>query len=248
MPRWLCLGLQDFRSISIIELTSLHDYVIVIILLVVIVIRYVLSFLLYTNLSYKFLIEGGLVETIWSVIPAFILLVLVVPSIKVLYLIEDILSPSLSVKVVGHQWYWSYVVPFLNSVYYAFGGKSYFYFDYDSILEEYSVSSQFPRLLGCSDFLNIPVSCRTRLLISSSDVIHSFAVPSLGLKVDALPGRINQLICTPSLVGVYFGQCSEICGSNHSFMPIGVKVLGYTDYLNYTQTILLDNLIDDFSC
>lgn len=97
-----------------------------------------------------------------------------------------------------------------------------------------------PRLLGVSSFLSIPVNSTSRFLITSTDVIHSFAVPALGLKVDALPGRINQLYSNPSRVGVFFGQCSEICGSNHSFMPIGVSVSGLGDYDQNTKSLLLD--------
>lgn len=94
---------------------------------------------------------------------------------------------------------------------------------------------EFPRLLGCSSDLVVPVNTTSRLLITSTDVIHSFALPSIGLKVDAIPGRINQLFVEPSLVGQFFGQCSEICGSNHSFMPISVKVCGLSDYDLFTE-------------
>jgi heme/copper-type cytochrome/quinol oxidase subunit 2 len=117
-------------------------------------------------------------------------------------------------------------------------------YEYDSILEEFSFDGDFPRLLGCSSDFYIPVNTTSRLLITSTDVIHAFAVPSLGLKVDALPGRINQLFSNPSRVGSFFGQCSEICGSNHSFIPISVKVCGLLDFDEVGKSYLLDNLED----
>lgn len=119
------------------------------------------------------------------------------------------------------------------------------------MLEEHTVDSDFPRLLGCSSDFFVPVNTTSRLLITSTDVIHSFALPSLGLKVDALPGRINQLFMNPSRVGSFFGQCSEICGSNHSFMPIRIKVCALSDYDRVRKSYLLDVVSDslggDFS-
>lgn len=125
------------------------------------------------------------------------------------------------------------------------------FYEFDSILEEYRENLNFPRLLGCSSDFFIPVGCTSRLLVTSTDVIHSFALPSLGLKVDALPGRVNQLFSNPSRVGSFFGQCSEICGSNHSFMPIRLKVCSVNDFDSVSKSYLLDLLNDtlgaDFS-
>lgn len=147
--------------------------------------------------------------------PAFLLVVLVFPSMQVLYIVEDVKSPSFTFKVVAHQWYWTYISSFFRSL--AFSS--------DSV-----VTVNTPRVLSCRSRLYIPVNSVSRFLISSSDVIHSFSVPSMGLKVDALPGRINQIFSNPSRVGLFFGQCSEICGSNHSFMPISLNVVGFLDY------------------
>lgn len=242
MPRWIALGFQDIGSITILELTRLHDYVIVIIVLVVIVISYILGLLLLRKFSHKFLVEGGIIETIWSVIPALILILLVVPSIKVLYLIEDFLSPRLRVKVVGHQWYWTYVVPILNSVKVLFKGQTFDHYEFDSFIEPYETNRDYPRLLGCSEFLTIPAGTTTRFIITSTDVIHAFTVPTLGLKVDAVPGRINQLVTTPLRLGTYFGQCSEICGSNHSFIPIGVEIVDLKRYEEKRIEYLLSSI------
>ena len=120
------------------------------------------------------------------------------------------------------------------------------FYEYDSLFEEYSEESDFPRLLGCSRDLYLPVNTVSRILVSSTDVIHSFAVPSLGLKVDALPGRVNQIFVNPSRVGSFYGQCSEICGSNHSFIPISLKVCGLLEYDKIRKYYLLDLMRDSF--
>jgi len=244
MPRWLALNFQDSRSSRMGELSCLHDHVMTIMFSVTILITYIIFYLLFNTKYYKFLSEGTFIETIWSMVPAFLLVILVLPSMKVLYMIEDIKSPVLTFKIVAHQWYWRYVVPLFKNFSYQLEGVNSGTYEFDSILEEYRDSSDFPRLLGCSSDFYIPVNTTSRLLITSTDVIHSFALPSLGLKVDALPGRINQLFSNPSRVGGFFGQCSEICGSNHSFIPIRVKICGLSDFDLVRKTYLLDIVSD----
>lgn len=119
------------------------------------------------------------------------------------------------------------------------------HFEYDSIIDKNNTSH--PRLLGCDREFFLPVGVIRRLLITSVDVIHCFAVPSLGLKVDAFPGRINQLFVNPSRLGVYYGECSEICGSNHSFMPIFVKICNMRDYENIGKSYLFDYIIEEYN-
>lgn len=241
MPRWLSLGFQDRSSIPIGELRCLHDYVIVIMTRVIFLIRYIIFYIMSNSMYYKHLSEGTLIEVIWSIFPAFLLVILVLPSMKVLYLMEDIKIPTLSFKVIGHQWYWSYVVPLFNRFSFKINNASFFNYEYDSLLEDFLLEEgDFPRLLGCSSDLWLPVNTSSRILVSSTDVIHSFAVPALGLKVDALPGRVNQLYVNPRRLGGFYGQCSEICGSNHSFIPIRVKVACLGDYDNYSKGALFD--------
>lgn len=213
MSSWIGLNFQDCRSISMGELNFLHDHIITVILSVILLISALISLLLKRHLYYKFLSEGTLIETIWSLIPALLLLILLLPSIKVLYIVEDVKSPSVTFKIIAHQWYWRYVSPVFKNFRTS---KSY---EFDSNLER---SKRF-RLLSCRENIFIPTTVTSRLIITSTDVIHSFSIPSMGLKVDALPGRINQLFCNPWRVGLFFGQCSEICGSNHSFIPVAVN-------------------------
>lgn len=169
---------------------------------------------------------------------------------KILYMREDVKSPSLTFKVVAHQWYWTYVSPLFNGLSYTIKGRDevHSFYEFDSFMEPYELSSEFPRLLGTSADLVMPVNATSRLIVSSTDVIHSFAVPSLALKVDALPGRINQLFANPVRLGIFYGQCSEICGSNHSFMPIRVKVCSLGDFDSISIGYLLEVLdVSSFS-
>lgn len=245
MPRWLVLGFQDRGSIRMGELSCLHDHVITIIFRVIIFITYIIVYILINTTYYKFLSEGTFIETIWSIIPAFLLIILVLPSMKVLYIIEDIKSPVFTFKIVAHQWYWSYIVPLFKNFSFSLNTRNFSFFEFDSMIDE--ESSVIPRLLTCSSDFYLPVNSTSRLLITSTDVIHAFALPTLGLKVDALPGRINQLFTNPSRVGLYYGQCSEICGSNHSFMPIRLKVCSLRDYDEVSKSYLLDILGENFS-
>ena len=152
----------------------------------------------------KFIIEGQEIETIWTILPAVLLIFIALPSLKTLYLIEDTKTPTITIKVTGHQWYWSYEYTSLNI----------------SETENFIEPSSILRLLKTRELLYLPVKISIRSLITSADVIHSWTIPSLGIKVDALPGRLNQLFIFSKRVGIYTGQCSEICGTNHSFIPI----------------------------
>lgn len=234
MPRWISLTFQDPASTAIKELTTLHDHILVIILLVLLFITYIFIYLLTVKQFYKNLSENTFIETVWSIIPTFLIVVLAVPSIRVLFIIEDMKSPALTFKVVAHQWYWTYVSPIFKNLSFKIEENIIRRFEYDSFIES------TPRLLGCTSDLFIPVKTSSRILITSTDVIHSFAVPSLGLKVDAIPGRINQLYTNPTIVGLFFGQCSEICGSNHSFIPVSLKVCSLTDFDSISKNFLLE--------
>lgn len=246
MPRWISLGFQDASSPVLMEFVILHDHIMVIIVLVIVLVSYILMLLMFSSFFYKYISEGTFIETIWSIIPAFLLIVLVVPSIKVLYLMEDVKIPSLSFKVIGHQWYWSYSSQMDNELLSWISNENehkLFFRDFmpDWSYEEYDASfdTRFnvPRLLSCNIELVLPISTSCRLLVRSRDVIHAFSVPSLGLKIDAVPGRVNQIFVNPFRQGIYFGQCSEICGSYHSFMPISVEVFRIDEYNSYLAEI-----------
>lgn len=161
-------------------------------------------------LAYNQIIHGTLLEIIWTIIPSVILFLIAIPSFALLYSMEEVLEPQLTVKVIGNQWYWSYEYPHLN-----LRTDSY-------MLASKDLSRGELRLLAVDNPLYLPIETNIRLIITAKDVIHSFAVPSLGLKVDAVPGRLNQLACYINRTGIFYGQCSELCGVNHGFMPIEI--------------------------
>jgi cytochrome c oxidase subunit 2 len=157
------------------------------------------------------LVHGEILEIIWTIVPSLILMMIAIPSFALLYSIDEIIDPKYTIKVIAQQWYWSYETP-------------------DSVkLESYmlpttDLSSGGLRLLDVDNMLSCPINTHIRFLITSLDVLHSFSIPSLGLKVDAVPGRLNQLSTLINREGIFYGQCSELRGANHGFMPI--KIIG----------------------
>jgi cytochrome c oxidase subunit 1 len=162
-------------------------------------------------------------EIIWTIIPSFILLLLAVPSFSLLYAIDELLTPEMSIKIWANQWYWTYAYADLDTE---------INFDSYMILEE-DLALGSIRLMEVDNRLILPTETSIRMLITSTDVLHSFAINSLGIKMDACPGRLNQVSVWITRTGVYYGQCSEICGVNHGFMPIVVEGISRQDYIKY---------------
>lgn len=208
------LGLQDATSPIIEELLSFHDHALIIVFLISSLVLYIISLILTTSLTHTSTIDAQEVETIWTILPAIILISIALPSLRILYIIDEINNPSVTIKTIGHQWYWSYE-----------------YTDYEDltfdsyIIPTHELSPGQLRLLEVDNRVVLPSELTIRILISSEDVLHSWAVPSLGLKTDAIPGRLNQTTLLSTRPGLYYGQCSEICGSNHSFMPIVLEIV-----------------------
>jgi len=197
---------QDRTRPIIEQLRYFHDHRIVIITLLTTLTLYI-TILPVTQKSFnRFNTESQEIESIWTIIPFVFLCLIALPSMKVLYIIEESKEPTNSIKVTGRQWYWTYETSPNTE---------------ESSFMEHSTKH---RLMKTRFLATLPPMTSRRILVTSSDVIHSWAIPSMGLKVDAVPGRLNQMTCTPKIVGVYFGQCSEICGANHSFIPIVLAV------------------------
>jgi len=175
--------------------------------------------------AHKNLTHGTVLELIWTITPALILMFVAFPSFRLLYLMDEVISPTLTIKVIGHQWYWSYEYSdFLTD-----SGES---IDFDSyMLPDSDLELGQFRLLDVDNKLVIPVDSNIRLIVTGSDVLHSFAVPSLGLKLDCVPGRLNQVSFIAERSGTFYGQCSEICGVWHGFMPIVVEAVSANDFL-----------------
>lgn len=177
----------------------------------------------YTNFK---LYEGQIIELIWTVIPAVILVFIALPSLRALYLLDEVKTPAITIKTIGHQWYWSYEYSDFPNI------------EFDAyIIPSTDINPEEFRLLEVDNRTVIPFNTQIRLLVSAADVIHSWTVPSIGIKVDAFPGRLNQLRMYSLRPGILYGQCSEICGANHSFIPIVLEVVTPKDFISWIKSI-----------
>ena len=175
--------------------------------------------------------HGATIELVWTISPALFLIAMAFPSFKLLYLTDEVYSPSMTIKAVGHQWYWSYEYSdFLNE-----DGES---IEFDSyMIPESDLEDGQLRLLDVDNNVVIPVDTNIRFIVTGQDVIHSFAVPSLGIKVDGIPGRLNQTATIAEREGLFYGQCSELCGILHGFMPICVEAVSPEKYLEWMESV-----------
>jgi cytochrome c oxidase subunit 2 len=163
--------------------------------------------------------HNTLLEVLWTVIPVLILVVIAIPSFRLLFLQLNMPQADLTVKATGKQWYWSYSYPD--------NGK----FEFDSImLQDKDRKGDQPRLLSVDNEMVVPVNKTVRMQVIGADVIHAFTVPSFGIKIDAIPGRLNETWFKATREGMYYGQCSELCGKDHAFMPIAVRVVSERDF------------------
>lgn len=182
--------------------------------------------------------HAPLLEIVWTVIPALILIFIAIPSFSLLYSIDEVLEPLLTIKVIGHQWYWSYEYldpRIIFDLYYdSTGEENPLTLETENTFDSYMIADEdltdkMDRLLDVDNKLYLPIETNIRILVTSGDVLHSWAIPSLGVKLDACPGRLNQTSIFIKRPGEFYGQCSEICGVNHGFMPIkieGIDILG----------------------
>jgi cytochrome c oxidase subunit 2 len=175
-------------------------------------------------------------EVVWTIIPSLILILIAVPSFALLYAMDEVINPSITIKTVGHQWYWSYEYSDQGVL-----AQDQILFDSYMLLEE-DLTLGYLRLLEVDNRVVLPSKVHVRLLITAADVLHSWAVPSLGIKLDACPGRLNQVGVYIKRNGTFYGQCSEICGVNHAFMPITVDAVSMDNYLQWVSSKLEENL------
>lgn len=227
MSSWGQLSLQEGTTVIIELLNYFHDYMMVILTIIMVFVTYVFVAIMLAGRVDKYTMDSHVLETVWTVVPIVILLFMAFPSLYLLYLIEDISNPSVTVKVIGHQWYWEY--QYSNS-WLNHGFDSYMVHDKDRSALFYS--------LDVDNRLVLPSLSTILFLITSADVIHSWTVPTLGIKADAIPGRLNYLSTVVPFSGVYYGQCREICGSNHRFMPIVLEVIPVSNFINYASSLV----------
>nr|YP_009469106.1 cytochrome c oxidase subunit II [Charonia lampas]AOY34912.1 cytochrome c oxidase subunit II [Charonia lampas]AVC55720.1 cytochrome c oxidase subunit II [Charonia lampas] len=226
MSLWGQLGFQDAASPLMEELIFFHDHAMMILVMIISLVGYAALSLMLNKYTCRSLVEGQEIETIWTIVPAFILVFLALPSLRLLYLLDEVGDCSLTVKSIGHQWYWSY--------------------EYSDFLDIEFDSYMIPtndlepgdfRLLEVDHRVVLPTQTDIRVLVTSADVIHSWTVPSLGVKADAVPGRLNQLSFYIKYPGVFYGQCSEICGANHSFMPIVLEAIPLENFMEWVVNV-----------
>nr|ATD52988.1 cytochrome c oxidase subunit II [Cicadula sp. EMHAU-2015-Zz052713] len=227
MATWMMISFQDAVSPIMEQLIMFHDHTMMILTMITVSVLYMLFSLMINKFINRMLLEGQLIELIWTLMPAMLLVVIALPSLKILYLLEEINKPLISLKAIGHQWYWSYEYSDFKKI------------EFDSYMKQTNEINQNEfRLIETDNRIMLPFNVQSRILVTSLDVIHSWTIPALGIKIDGSPGRINQgniMIMRP---GIYYGQCSEICGANHSFMPIMMESINmkyFTDWiLNYS--------------
>lgn len=226
MNNLITYNFPDRASYIIERLNFFHGYVLLILTIITIQVLYIILVIIVDGLRGRMVLEADLVELVWTIAPIVVLLLIGFPSLQLLYIRDELVEPRFTIKVVGNQWYWTYEY----SDYSPISFDSYIISEIDSLAHSF-------RLLDTDTSVLIPINIRIRFVVRAADVIHSWTVPSIGIKVDAVPGRLNQLRVIPNRLGIFWGQCSEICGSNHRFIPITLEVTSVDDYINYIETL-----------
>nr|QNS38285.1 cytochrome c oxidase subunit II [Donacobius atricapilla] len=219
------LNFQDASSPIMEELMRFHDHALMVALAICSLVLYLLTLTLTGKLTSN-TVDAQAIELVWTILPAMVLIMLALPSLRILYMMDEINEPDLTMKAIGHQWYWTYEYTDLK----------------DMSFDSYMVpTTDLPlghfRLLEVDHRVIVPTGSTVRVIVTADDVLHSWAVPSLGVKTDAIPGRLNQTSFLANRPGVYYGQCSEICGANHSFMPIVVESTQLANFEAWTSSL-----------
>nr|AFV07507.1 cytochrome oxidase subunit II [Nycterophilia coxata]AFV07508.1 cytochrome oxidase subunit II [Nycterophilia coxata]AFV07509.1 cytochrome oxidase subunit II [Nycterophilia coxata] len=226
MTTWMNMNTQDSASPLMEQLIFFHDHSLMILIMITTLVSYMMSTLFFNKLINRYLLHGQTIEIIWTILPAITLLFIAFPSLRLLYLLDEINEPMITLKSIGHQWYWKYEYSDFNNI------------EFDSYMipsNEMSLNSF--RLLDVDNRVILPMNIQIRMLVSAADVIHSWTIPSLGVKIDATPGRLNQISFLINRPGLFFGQCSEICGANHSFMPIVIESIPLKYFIKWVNNM-----------
>ena len=223
-PKDWQLGFQKSASQSMTDIVWFHDYMLLPIITAIT--AFVLFLVIYACIKFRAsnnkvasqTSHNTIIEVIWTLVPCFILIVMAVPSFKVLYSQDKIPPADVTVKAIGYQWYWGYEYPDENIIFDSY------------MIEDKDLKANQPRLLSVDNEVVVPVNKNIKVLITANDVLHAWALPSFGVKRDAVPGRINETWFRADRTGTFYGQCSELCGIKHAFMPITVKVVTEEEY------------------
>nr|AHC32041.1 cytochrome c oxidase subunit II [Eubasilissa regina] len=224
MATWSNLNFQNGSSPLMEQMIFFHDFTLLILTLIIFFITYLMMNLFLNQLINRFLMEEQMIELIWTILPAIILIFIALPSLKLLYLLDENNKPIITLKTMGHQWYWSYEYSDFQKI------------NFDSyMIPTDKINMNEFRLIEVDNRIILPMKTQIRIMISASDVIHSWTIPSLAVKADAVPGRLNQANFLLNRPGLFFGQCSEICGTNHSFMPITIESISPMFFINWIK-------------
>nr|AAL07842.1 cytochrome oxidase subunit II [Heliconius numata numata]AAW71700.1 cytochrome oxidase subunit 2 [Heliconius numata bicoloratus]AJO66750.1 cytochrome oxidase subunit 2 [Heliconius numata] len=229
MATWSNLNYQNSASPLMEQIIFFHDHTLIILIMITILVAYLMMNLFFNNYINRFLLEGQMIELIWTILPAITLIFIALPSLRLLYLLDELNNPLITLKSIGHQWYWSYEYSDFNNV------------EFDSYMIQSNSNLDNFRLLDVDNRIILPMNNQIRILVTATDVIHSWTIPSLGVKIDANPGRLNQTSFFINRPGIYYGQCSEICGANHSFMPIVIESIPLKNFINWINNYSLDD-------
>nr|ARH54875.1 cytochrome c oxidase subunit 2 [Brachypterolus vestitus] len=222
MTTWKLLLLQDSASPLMEQLSFFHDHTLLVLTIITILVSQMMISLFFNKFSHRYLLEGQTIEIIWTMLPAITLIFIALPSLRLVYILDEINNPMITIKTIGHQWYWSYEYSDFKNI------------EFDSYMIPSNEMKSFNfRLLDVDNRIVIPFESQIRMLVTSADVIHSWTIPSLGVKIDATPGRLNQISFSSNRTGVFYGQCSEICGANHSFMPIVIESISSSYFIEW---------------
>jgi cytochrome c oxidase subunit 2 len=238
------LGFQDPATPAMEGIITFHNDIMFFLTVIAIFVTWLMGRCLYMYDEERspvasMFVHSTVIEVVWTVVPAFVLMMIAVPSFALLYSMDEVIDPAITLKVVGHQWYWSYEY----SDYSTIEGSETLNYDSYMIADDDLQAGQL-RLLEVDNRVVLPVKTHIRVLVTAADVLHCWAVPSFGLKIDACPGRLNQTATFIKREGVYYGQCSEICGVNHGFMPIVVEAVSLEKYITWI-TSKLELELDD---
>ena len=229
------LGFQDSASPGFTGIVELHNNIFFYLVVISILVFWMLGSTIYnynsnnTKISHKYLVHGTIIEVVWTILPAVVLLAIAIPSFRLLYILDELILPTITIKVTGHQWYWS----FEYSDYETESGDA---IEFDSyMVPESDLELGQYRLLAVDNPVVVPENTHVRLIVTGADVLHDYAVPALGIKIDATPGRLNQTSLLAERIGTFYGQCSELCGVWHGFMPTVVESVSVGDYLAWVD-------------
>lgn len=226
MATWASMNLQNRASPLMEQLTFFHNHIILVLTLITTFVGFLISSIFWNKSINRFMLENQTIELIWTTIPALILIFIALPSLQLLYLLDDTTNPIITIKTIGHQWYWRYEY------------SDFLQLEFDSyIVPSDTLEPSRFRLLDVDNRTVLPINAQIRVIITAADVIHSWTVPSLGVKADAVPGRLNQVRFITNRPGLFYGQCSEICGANHRFMPIVIERVLVDYFLNWISSL-----------